>query len=60
MTLCSQNLEGQIERWMKKYNTELEERETELQKLLAKRAMKYKELRDLVFLVCFKIKMYST
>jgi Skp family chaperone for outer membrane proteins len=53
-------LEGEIERWMEKYNTELEDRETELQKLQAKRAMKYKELQDLAFLVCFKINMYST
>jgi Tfp pilus assembly protein PilP len=59
MTLCSQNLKGEIERWMEKYNTELEDRETELQKLQAIRAVKYRELQNLAFLVCFKIQMYS-
>jgi hypothetical protein len=60
MTSCSQNLEGEMERWMEKYNTELDDRETELRKLQAKRAVKYKELQDLAFLVCFIIKLYST
>ncbi|PNF40858.1 hypothetical protein B7P43_G15934 [Cryptotermes secundus] len=44
------NLEAEIERWMEKYNTELEDRETELQNLQAKRAMKYKELQALASL----------
>jgi hypothetical protein len=58
--MCWQNLEGEIKRWKAKYCTELEDRETEIQKLQAKRAMKYDELQKLSFKVSFNIKMYST
>jgi Skp family chaperone for outer membrane proteins len=54
LLVCLQNLEGEIERWREKYYTELEKRERELQKLQAKREMKYKELQDLSFMVGFK------
>jgi hypothetical protein len=59
MTLHSQNLEEEIKNRMEKYDIELEDRADDLQRLQAKRAVKCKELEDLVLLVCFKITIDS-
>jgi len=53
MTL--QNLEADIDKWMEKYDRDLEDKSNELLQLQTKRAIKYKQLEDLAALVCFKI-----
>jgi hypothetical protein len=55
MTL--QNLEADINKWMEKYDRDLEDKTNELLKLQTKRAIKYKQLEDLASLVCFKNKI---
>jgi hypothetical protein len=52
-------LEEEIKNWMERYESELENRADDLQRLQAKRAVQCKELEDLALLVCFKIKIQS-
>jgi hypothetical protein len=56
-SLQSQNLEADIEKWMEKYDRDLEDKNNELLALQTKRAIQYKQLEDLDSLVCFKIKI---
>jgi hypothetical protein len=56
-TILSQNLEADIDKWMEKYDRDLEDKSNELLRLQAKRAIEYKQLEDLTSLVCFKIKI---
>lgn len=55
-----QNLEEEIKKWMIKYDTELEEKVYDIQRLQANRAKQYKELEDLTSLVCLQIKYGSS
>jgi len=54
MTL--QNLETDIDKWMEKYDRDLEDKSNELLRLQTKCAIQYKQLEDLAALVGFKIK----
>ena len=54
-TMTLQNLEADIDKWMEKYDRDLEDKSNELLQLQTKRAIKYKQLEDLAALVCFKI-----
>ena len=59
-TMTLQNLEADIDKWMEKYDRDLEDKSNELLRLQMKRAIKYKQLEDLTSLVCFKIKIEWT
>jgi hypothetical protein len=49
-------LEADIDKWMEKYDRDLEDKGNELLRLQTKRAIKYKELEDLAALVGIKTK----
>jgi len=51
-----QNLEADNDKWMEKYDRDLEDKSNELLRLQTKRAIQYKQLEDLAALVGFKIK----
>jgi len=49
-------LEADIDKWMEKYDRDLEDKSNELLRLKAKCAIQHKQLEDLAALVGFKIK----